>query len=231
VGEQTWQEWLPVPALTADVQQITAYLLDQGFLNADGGMLFIGPEAERRFGHRHFMGLMAVFTAPPEFTVLHGRDEIGRVDPSLLADRVEGPRLLLLGGRSWRVSWTDWKRRRCFVEPSEGRGRARWLSSGVGGLSFEIARSMPDVVLGAEPRVSLTQRAAWVLAGLRSDAIGRVGPDGLVISRGDDDLRWWTWAGYRVNATLKASLGNVADEAQRVDDLSIRLRVDLRPTS
>jgi ATP-dependent helicase Lhr and Lhr-like helicase len=231
VGERTWQEWLPVHALTADAQQITAYLLEQGFLDADGGMLFIGPEAERRFGHRHFMGLMAVFTAPPEFTVLHGRDEIGRVDPSLLADRVEGPRLLLLGGRSWRVSWTDWKRRRCFVEPAEGGGRARWLSAGIGGLSFEIARSMREVVLGAEPPVSLTQRAAGVLAGLRSDAIGRVRSGGLVISRGDDDLRWWTWAGYRVNATLKATLGNVADEAQRVDDLSIRLRADLRPSS
>ena len=231
VGERTWQEWLPVPALTADAQQITAYLLEQGFLNADGGMLFIGPEAERRFGRRHFMGLMAVFTAPPEFTVLHVRDEIGRVDPSLLADRVEGPRLLLLGGRSWRVSWTDWKRRRCFVEPAEGGGRARWLSAGVGGLSFEIARSMRDVVLGAEAPVVLTQRAAGVLAGLRSDAIGRVRAGGLVISRGDDDLRWWTWAGYRVNATLKATLSNVADEAQRVDDLSIRLRADLRPSS
>lgn len=231
VGERTWQEWLPVPALTADAQQITAYLLEQGFLNADGGMLFIGPEAERRFGRRHFMGLMAVFTAPPEFTVLHVRDEIGRVDPSLLADRVEGPRLLLLGGRSWRVSWTDWKRRRCFVEPAEGGGRARWLSAGVGGLSFEIARSMRDVVLGAEAPVVLTQRAAGVLAGLRSDAIGRVRAGGLVISRDDDDLRWWTWAGYRVNATLKATLSNVADEAQRVDDLSIRLRADLRPSS
>jgi ATP-dependent helicase Lhr and Lhr-like helicase len=116
--------------------------------NTDGGMLFIGPEAERRFGHRHFMNLMAVFTAPPEFTVLHGRDEIGRVDPSLLAGRVAGPRLLLLGGRSWRVTWTDWKRRRCFVEPAEGGGRARWLSDGVGGLSLEIARSMRDVLLG-----------------------------------------------------------------------------------
>ena len=76
------------------------------------------------------MGLMAVFTAPPEFTVLHGRDEIGRTDPVLLVDQVDGPRLLLLGGRSWRVTWTDWKRRRCFVEPAEGGGRARWLSAG-----------------------------------------------------------------------------------------------------
>ncbi len=157
MGERTWQEWLPLPALTADAPQITAYLVEQGYLDTDGGMLFIGPEAERRFGHRHFMDLMAVFTAPPEFTVLHGRDEIGRIDPSLLADRVEGPRLLLLGGRSWRVTWTDWKRRRCFVEPAEGGGRARWLSDGVGGLSFEIARSMRDVLLGAEVPVSLTQ--------------------------------------------------------------------------
>jgi ATP-dependent Lhr-like helicase len=70
-----------------------------------------------------------------------------------------------------------------------------------------------------------------MLAGLRSDAIGRVHAGALVISRGEDDLRWWTWAGYRVNATLKATLGGVADEAQRVDDLSIRLRIDLHPSS
>jgi len=144
---------------------------------------------------------------------------------------VEGPRLLLLGGRSWRVTWTDWKRRRCFVEQAEGGGRVRWLSDGVGGLSFEIARSMRDVLLGADVPVSLTNRASGVLAGLRSDAIGRVHGGGLVISRGEDDLRWWTWAGYRANATLKATLGGVADEAQRADDLSIRLRSDLRPST
>jgi ATP-dependent Lhr-like helicase len=229
VGMRTWQEWLPLPELTVGAQPITSYLVEQGYLDTDDGMLFIGPEAERRFGHRHFMNLMAVFTAPPEFTVLHGRDEIGRSDPSLLADRVEGPRLLLLGGRSWRVTWTDWKRRRCFVEPADSGGRARWLSGGVGGLSYEIARSIRDVLLGAEVPVPLTPRAAGVLSGLRSDAVGRVWPTGSVIARDDLDLRWWTWAGYRVNATLKATLGGLADESQRVDDLSIRLRTDLRP--
>jgi len=228
VGERTWQEWLPLPALAADAPQIAAYLVQQGYLDTDDGMLFVGPQAERRFGNRHFMSLMATFTAPPEFTALHGRDEIGRIDPSLLADRVEGPRLLLLGGRSWRVTWTDWKRRRCFIEPATGGGRARWLSDGVGGMSFEIARSMRDVLLGTEVPVSLTRRAASLLAGLRSDGIGRVHAGGLMISRSEDDLRWWTWAGYRVNATLKSTLGEVADQAQRVDDLSIRLRADLR---
>ena len=98
-------------------------------------------------------------------------------------------------------------------------------------MSFTIARSMRDVLLGAAVPVPLTQRASGVLAGLRSDAVGRVHVGGMVISRGDSDLRWWTWAGYRVNATLKATLGGLADEVQRVDDLSIRLRADLRPST
>jgi ATP-dependent helicase Lhr and Lhr-like helicase len=231
VGENTWQEWLPLPDLSVSAGPIAAHLAKEGYLNRDNGMLFVGPEAELRFGRRHFMSLMAVFTAPPEFTVLHGRGEIGRTDPVLLSDKVEGPRLLLLGGRSWRVTWTDWKRRRCFVEPADRGGRARWLSDGVGGLSYEIARSMRDVLLGAEVPVEVTKRASGTLAGLRSDAIGRVWDGGTVISRSDSDLRWWTWAGYRTNATLKATLGSLADDTQRVDDLSIRLRADLEPSS
>ena len=63
-----------------------------------------------------------------------------------------------------------------------------------------------------------------------SDAIGRVRDGGSVISRNDSDLRLWTWSGCRVNATLKATLGGLADESQRVDDLDIRLRADLRPS-
>lgn len=232
VGEKLWRKWLPLPALGESSVPIAEYLVAQGFLEREDGMLFIGPEAERKFGRRHFMDLMAVFTAPPEFTVLHGREEIGRTDPVLLADRVEGPRLLLLGGRSWRVTWTDWKRRRCFVEPApDGGGRARWLTSGVGGLSFSIARAMREVLLGADPSAVLTRRASGVLAGLRSDAVGRVSSSGLVIAGTDGDLRWWTWAGYQVNATLKATLGEVADPSARVSDLFIRLRGDLRAST
>jgi ATP-dependent Lhr-like helicase len=231
VGENTWRDWLPLPALETSAEPIAAHLVTQGYLNRDTGMLFVGPEAEARYGQRHFMDLMAVFTAPPEFTVLHGRDEIGRTDPVLLADRVEGPRLLLLGGRSWKVTWTDWKRRRCFVEPASAGGRARWLSDGAGGRSFAIARAMRDVLLGADVPVTVTRRASAVLDGLRSDALGRVWSGGTVISRSDADLRWWTWAGYRANATLKATLGSLADDTQRADDLSIRLRADLTPSS
>lgn len=72
------------------------HLAEQGYLGQDGGLLFVGPEAERRYGHRHFMSLTAVFTAPPEFTVFNGRTEIGRTDLDLLTEHIEGPRKLLL---------------------------------------------------------------------------------------------------------------------------------------
>ncbi|MGW6449799.1 hypothetical protein [Lentzea sp. NPDC055074] len=57
--------------------QENRHLVYQGFLEQDGELLFIGPSAEQKFGGRHFMDTMAVFTAPQQFTVLHGRREIG----------------------------------------------------------------------------------------------------------------------------------------------------------
>ncbi len=64
---------------------------------------------------------------------------------------------------------------------------------------------------------------------MRDEGIGWVHPGGTVISRSGDDLRWWTWAGFRANATLRATLGGVADEKQSATDVNIRLRSDLRP--
>ena len=88
----------------------------------------------------------------------------------LLTEKTDGPRLLLLGGRSWQVTWTDWKRRRCYVEPAEGGGKARWLTPGVSGASFALARAAREVLLGADPPVALTQRAKRILAEVRESS-------------------------------------------------------------
>ncbi len=193
-------------------------------------MLFIGPEAELRFGRRHFMELTTAFTAMPQFTVLNGRAEIGRTDPALLTAQVEGPRLLLLAGHSWRVTWIDWKRRRCFVEAADSGGKARWILPGFTGASFTLSRAIREVLLGNDPPVRLTRRAVTALREARESAPDLVHPAGTVISRGPgDDVRWWTWAGLRANATLIATLGEMADSAQRVEEFSIRLRSDITP--
>ncbi|RGC69902.1 ATP-dependent RNA helicase DbpA [Micromonospora sp. MW-13] len=232
VGDRLWaQAWNGLAPFGPGAEPIVRHLLDHGYLDSDGGLLFVGPEAERRFGRRHFIDMTAVFTGPPEFTVLHGRQELGRIDPSLLTEEVPGDRLLLLGGRSWRVTYVDWRRRRCFVEPADDGGRARWTSLGWVGWSHPLTRAMRDVLLGEDPPVRLTGRAVERLAAERTDRSAVVHPGGsLVVRAPNGDLTWWTWAGLRANATLTATLGEVVDPMQRFDDHTIRLRADLNRT-
>nr|WP_197972776.1 MULTISPECIES: DEAD/DEAH box helicase [Streptomyces] len=232
VGDRLWQEWWNgLGPFGGSAEPIVRHLVEEGYLDQDGGMLFIGPEAERRFGHRHFMNLTAVFTAPPQFTVLQGRTEIGRTDPALLTERVAGPRRLLLAGRSWQVTYIDWQRKRCFVEPVDGGGKAKWSGTGFGqGTSFEVTRAVREVLLGADSPVALTQRATTVLKEARDVFLEKVHPGGTLIVRDEGgQLRWWTWAGHRANATLSATLEGIAVPAQRINDHWIRLREDLTP--
>ncbi|NUV53528.1 DEAD/DEAH box helicase [Streptomyces coelicolor] len=231
LGDQLWeQQWNGLAPFDRSAAPILRHLTGEGFLNSDGGMLFVGPEAERRFGKRHFIELTASFTAPPQFTVLSGRTEIGRTDPSVLTEERPGPRRLLLGGRSWQVSYIDWLRKRVFVEPADGGGVAKWMNGGIAGLSYALTRAMREVLLGADPPVALTRRAAACIAEQReSDAPDSVHPGGTLVTRVGSDVRWWTWAGYRANATLAATLQPVADPLQRPTDCWLRLREDLTP--
>ncbi|MFI9462627.1 DEAD/DEAH box helicase [Streptomyces xiamenensis] len=232
VGERLWQKWWGgLGPFGASAEPVVRHLLREGYLERDQGLLFIGAEAERRFGYRHFMDLTAVFTAAPEFTVLAGRTEIGTTDPVLLTEEIVGPRRLLLAGRSWQVTYIDWSRRRCFVEPVDGGGKARWGGGMSRTMSFALTRAAREVLLGATPPVRLTRRAVRTLAQVREDGAEFVHPRGTVIVRGgrDTNARWWTWAGYRANATLAASLSSVTDQLQRPTDTYVRLREDVTP--
>ncbi|MEU1238489.1 DEAD/DEAH box helicase [Micromonospora aurantiaca] len=233
VGDRVWQQWWNgLSPFDRSAEPIVPFLVEHGFLDVDGEMLFIGPEAEKRFGHRHFMEMTTVFTSPPEFTVLYGRRDVGRIDSSLLTEEVHGDRRVLLGARSWRVVYVDWRRRRCYVEPADGGGKARWTNRGWAGLGFELTHAMRDVLLGSDPPVRLTKRATDRLAIERDERSSLVHPGGNVISRDEGgDLRWWTWAGFRANATLAATLSEVVDPIQRFDDCQIRLREDLTPAA
>ncbi|MET8013565.1 DEAD/DEAH box helicase [Streptomyces sp. NPDC005271] len=231
LGDRLWPEqWNGLAPFDRSAAPLLSHLVEGGFLDSDGGMLFIGAEAEKHFGRRHFMELTASFTAPPEFTVLAGRTEIGTTDPAVLTEERPGPRRLLLAGRSWQVTFIDWARRRAFVEPVEDGGIAKWQGSEARGLSYALTRAMRDVLLGSDPDVRLTRRATAAIAELRMDrAPHEVHPAGTLLVRDADATRWWTWAGYRANATLAASLGNFADPIQRPTDTHVRLRQDLAP--
>ena len=94
-------------------------------------------------------------------------------------------------------------------------------------LGIDVGDLDRVIQLNTPPSVPLTQRAHRVLAEIRDAKSSTVHPGGAVITRGGDDVRLWTWAGYRANATLSATLAGLTDEKQRADDASFRLRSDL----
>jgi ATP-dependent helicase Lhr and Lhr-like helicase len=185
LGDRMWPgQWNGLAPFDRSAEPILRHLTEEGYLDRDAGMLFIGPEAERRFGRRHFIALTASFTAPPQFTVLSGRAEIGRMDPAVLTEERPGPRRLLLAGRSWQVNHIDWGRKRVFVEPADSGGVAKWSGGTPTGLSYALTRAMREVLLGADPASSLTRRAALCLSEWRAErAPHMVHPAGTLVIR------------------------------------------------
>lgn len=238
VGDQSWSEWFDgLPLASSDEwQRIAEWLVETGHLDSDQGMLFMGPEAVRKYGGIHYRDLMAVFTADPQITVLQGREEIGSVDPMLFQRRVEGPRLLTLGGRAWQVTYIDWKRRRAFVEPSRAAADSRW-SGMPQPESFELSDATRRVLLGTDlPGVRLSKRSETRLEQLRQEYSNRVAESASVlVQETNARLRWWTWSGARANAVLVAALEDFApellDETRAYNNWYITLRGDATASS
>ncbi len=122
------------------------------------------------------MELLTVFAAPLEFTVMHGRHELGGADAMMLMRKVDGPRLLALGGRAWRVTYIDWNRHRCYVEPADRRARSLWQGLPQS-YSYELCQAQREVLLGADPEVELSKRAraVWPSCATRKDTDRRCG--------------------------------------------------------
>lgn len=227
-AESSWMGDLGL-ASADELVEIGRWLVENGHLDVDSGLAFVGPEAERRYGARNFMDLLAIFTAAPEVTVLHGRTEIGSVDPMLLTAKVQGSRVIALAGRPWVVTHVDWKRRRAYVEPSDQPGKSKW-SGDPRPYSYELSDAIRRVLLGADPAgVVLSERAVTRLGKLRETFASRVSEDSTVIAQEHVRLKWWTFAGARANAVLTSALGSVAPELLdewSYSNLNISLRSD-----
>lgn len=208
-GASTWKQWWGDLALMDDGDEVLDHLRAEEFLVDDGGMLMIGPAAEKAFGRRHFMDLLSSFNAEKELRVVAGNKEIGFISPlALPREGIEklGSKPILMNGRAWHVERVDWERFEVWVSPVAHKGDVRWHSDAIA-LSFEMMRAQRDVLLGEMPDVPLSRRALVRLELVREARAEQVSAGGLVVKQSGHDLQVWTWAGLRANETLRAALG------------------------
>jgi ATP-dependent Lhr-like helicase len=210
LGRRDWPAWLrgvaAFSAMPAErARAVLDWMLAEKILSEDEGLLWLGQKGEEEFGRKNFLELFSVFTSPPLFVVRHGRQELGFVDQTTFLSRRDGPRVLLLGGRSWRVTHLDWARRVAHVEATEETGRSRWRGSGPM-LGFRLCQAMRRLLAGEEDSPRWSRRAHSRIASLREEHSWIHAEATSLLSWTSGEMEWWTFAGTRANASLASEL-------------------------
>lgn len=226
VGRSEWYELIAdVPGFAAmkpeSRNEVFEWMLSKQILAEDGGIVWLGEEGESTFGRRNFMELFSVFTSPPVFKVLQGRREIGTVDVSTFFSREDGPRILLLGGRAWRVTHLDWNRKIAYVETVELRGRSRWQGDGQG-LNYRLAQQIQSVLATDDNKPWWSTRAKERIEEIRFDYTWLQDRDTTCCVTGSGTLEWWTFAGNAANQAIAGMLSAILAQRCTADDLQIR---------
>ena len=200
------------------------HMLSVGVLAEDEGIIGFGATGEREFGRRHFSDLVAAFSSPLLLAVHHGQSDLGTVHPASLARRPSDTTpVLLLGGRSWKVTDVDWTRRRVSVVPVESGGRSRWIGAGRM-LPFSICRAEERIIAGGLPACRLSRRATDQLARIR-DRLEFVDGNSLPLeSNGVDRVTAWLFAGGIVSASIARVLTDGGVATVGWDDVSVTVR-------
>jgi ATP-dependent Lhr-like helicase len=205
-----WVGWLGPWMASAGIDPARADglvrdMVDRDILCSDGGVLGVGRAGEELYGRRNYLEVLSVFAAPPEFTVYCGAEELGSVHETSFQGRA-GPPVLLLAGRTWRVRHVDWGRRKAFVEPAPDRaGRSVWRGGGAW-LSWEVCQAVAEVLAAGSSDPAWSRRAAARMGQVRADHPW-ADPAGCPVVVGPKGKpEWWTFAGYRANATLVGHL-------------------------
>jgi ATP-dependent Lhr-like helicase len=199
-------------------------MLDARVVWSDDGILSFAPEGEAHFGRKNFMELLSVFTSAPLFKVVSGQKELGTVHESTFYKREDGPVILVLAGRSWKTNHLDWKRRVAHVEPTDERGRSRWLGEGHM-LSYLLCQSIRRVLAADETATFWSSRATTALEELRAEYSWASSEATSIVRHPNGEVRWWTFGGGIANALLADYLRAQVDA--RGDNLAVKFPANL----
>jgi ATP-dependent Lhr-like helicase len=223
--ENGWCAWVGktfASIKTRDTDTLIAYMKSTGILVDDQGVLGIGPAGEAALGRRNFLELMSAFTTPLLITVRHGNHDLGEVAPTSLSSPRDGPKVILLGGRSWRVTDIDWKRRIAWVEASQDEGKSLWAGTAKS-MRYALCRAVEATLVSGETKAELSNRATAQLESLRSEYAFCDGQSIPLVVGDGAQSRLWTFAGSAVNGPLKRALEDRGMATGKVDNFSVSI--------
>lgn len=209
----------------AESTRLVEHMVQVGYLAQSDDIVSVGSRMEHEYGRGHYRDLLASFSGSLLLTGKHGAAEVGYIDPTVLTGEQEN-RLILLAGRSWRVTGIEWSKRTVWLEPAKEGGKARWMG-GARSLSAEVCQGIRTVLAEGDPAlVVLSRRAKAAIDFLRDDLSISPGSHFISSASGEATVRTWTFAGTRANRTLARNAARGGSRV-RFDALSVQAPTSL----
>lgn len=231
-ADDAWAHLAQVPDFRgihrAEYDRLLNWMIRDNALRLASGRLILGPKAEKRFGRKNFMELFAVFSSPQSYTVeTKAGQPLGSLNQQFVDRLVDGISSFLLGGRGWFVLSVRHDDRKVIVEPAPRGKQPTWGGFLPQFLGHELCQQILKVILEDTTYPWLEASAAEVLAEHRATMREVVRSERGGISMEDGELQWWTFAGGRINGTLRYALEAVTGDWKIIpDNFLIKVRGD-----
>jgi ATP-dependent Lhr-like helicase len=227
-ADMAWDQLGRVPDFSGisrrEFDELLAHLTAEGYLFLADGRYSMGEKGEKVFGRKNFMELYAVFSSPVLFRVqTAGRREIGSLEQDFVDQLVEEMSSFLLGGRAWTVEQISHSERIVRVREAPRGKKPKWGGFIPQILGYELCRKVMQVLCGADEYPYLDEMGSRALAEQREDLGELLRRRGNSIRVDDDGAHWWTFAGGRINHTMKYALGWIGDWKVVADNFQLRV--------
>lgn len=229
--ERAWEQLSRVPDFRgiarAEYEQIVDHMIREDFLFESGGLLSMGQKAEKVFGKKNFVELYAVFSSPVLYRVVTavGRD-LGSLEQSFVDRLVEQMSSFLLGGRAWTVDRVNHEERTVSVREAPAGLKPSWGGFVPQLLGFELCQRMKRVLTDTAAYPYLDPAGARHLEEKRADLGELLGRAGFAIQLDGSTARFWTFAGGRINHTLKYGFEVMCGWKVVADNFQLRIEGD-----
>lgn len=187
----------------------------------------MGLTAERVFGRKNFLELYAVFSSPVLYKVqTESKRDLGSLEQAFVDRLVEEMSTFLLGGRAWLVVSLNHEERLVRVRGAPRGKKPSWGGFVPQFLGFEVCQAMKDILTSDEEYPFLDAKAKAALAEWRGDLGQLLRRSGDALQFDGTTITWWTFAGGRINQTLKYALEWKGGWKVVPDNFSIKVQGD-----
>lgn len=229
--ERCWHHLSVVPDFSGinyqEFELLVNHMLDQDYLFIANGLLSMGVKAERVFGRKNFMEIYAVFSSPVLYKVqTKAGYVVGSLEQAFTDTLVEEISSFLLGGRAWTVVHINHDDRVVRVEPAPRGKKPSWGGFAPQLLSLDICQQIAALLINEEKVPYIDSIAQHALDEARTDLGRLLQNSNNRIQVDADRATWWTFAGGKINHTLKYGLQFHHDWKIVADNFKLKIEGD-----